>query len=88
MSPWPGTAQQLQSLTTYGTGAFCWYYLASLATDPKVILLYLKLKYAVASLAMEAIAVPVQQGSQLETLVAAQAREPDGGLIVMPDVFL
>jgi hypothetical protein len=42
-----GTAQQLLSLTTYGTGAFCWYDLASLATDPKVILLYLKLKYAV-----------------------------------------
>jgi hypothetical protein len=47
LPPLPGAAQQRQSLTTYGAGAFCWYDLASLATDPKVILLYLKLKYAV-----------------------------------------
>jgi len=45
-------------------------------------------KAAAASLAVEAIAVPVQQASQLEAVVAAQAREPNGGLIMMPDVFL
>ena len=45
-------------------------------------------KAAAASLAVEAIAVPVQQASQLEAVVAAQARESNGGLIMMPDVFL
>jgi hypothetical protein len=29
----PGTAQQLRPLTTYRTSAFCWYDLASLATN-------------------------------------------------------
>ncbi len=37
---------------------------------------------------MEAIATPVHDTSELESVVAAQAREPNGGLIVMPDGFL
>ena len=37
---------------------------------------------------MEAIAAPVHDTSELESVVAAQAREPNGGLIVMPDGFL
>ena len=36
---------------------------------------------------MEPIAAPVRDASELETVVAAQAREPNGGLIVMPDTF-
>ena len=36
---------------------------------------------------MEAIAAPVNNMSELESVVAAQAREPNGGLIVMPDTF-
>ena len=36
---------------------------------------------------MEAIAAPVHDTSELESVVAAQAREPNGGLIVMPDTF-
>ena len=36
---------------------------------------------------MEAIAAPVRDLSELESVVAAQAREPNGGLIVMPDSF-
>jgi putative ABC transport system substrate-binding protein len=45
-------------------------------------------KAAAASLAVEAIAAPVQQLSHLEPVAADQAREPNGGLIMMPDVFL
>jgi putative tryptophan/tyrosine transport system substrate-binding protein len=44
-------------------------------------------KAAAASLAMEAIAAPVRDMSELESVVAAQARAPNGGLIVMPDSF-
>ena len=39
-------------------------------------------KAAAASLAVEAIAAPVRDTSELEAVVAAQAREPNGGLIV------
>ena len=45
-------------------------------------------KAAAASFAVEAIAAPVRDTSELESVVAAQAREPNGGLIVMPDSFL
>jgi putative ABC transport system substrate-binding protein len=46
------------------------------------------LKAAAASFAVEAIAAPVHDTSELEAVVAAHAREPNGGLIVMPDSFL
>jgi putative ABC transport system substrate-binding protein len=36
---------------------------------------------------VEAIAAPVRDKSELESVIAAQAREPIGGLIVMPDSF-
>ena len=45
-------------------------------------------KAAAASFAVEAIAAPVRDSSELESVVAAQAREPNGGLIVMPDAFM
>ena len=45
-------------------------------------------KAAAASFAVEAIAAPVHDTSELESVVAAQAREPNGGLIVMPDAFM
>src|SRR5262249_58335081 len=44
-------------------------------------------KAAAASFAVEAIAAPIRDMSELESVVAAQAREPNGGLIVMPDSF-
>ena len=44
-------------------------------------------KTAAASFTLEPIAAPVRDASELETVVAAQAREPNGGLIVMPDTF-
>jgi putative ABC transport system substrate-binding protein len=45
------------------------------------------IKAATSSVAVEAIAAPVRDLSELESVVAAQAREPNGGLIVMPDNF-
>jgi putative ABC transport system substrate-binding protein len=45
-------------------------------------------KAAAASFAVEVIAAPVRDMSELESVIAAQAREPNGGLVVMPDVFL
>jgi len=49
---------------------------------------YLKFFKGAASLGVEAIAAPVQHVSELETLAAGQAREPNGGLVVMADIFL
>jgi putative ABC transport system substrate-binding protein len=50
---------------------------------------YLSLfKRAAASLALEAIAAPVHNTSELESTIAAQARAPNGGLVVMTDSFL
>jgi putative ABC transport system substrate-binding protein len=43
---------------------------------------------AAASFAVEAIIAPVHDTSELESVVVAQAREPNGGLIVMPDSFM
>jgi putative tryptophan/tyrosine transport system substrate-binding protein len=49
---------------------------------------YLKpLKAAAASFAVEVIAAPVRDMSELESVVAAQTRAPNGGLVVMPDLF-
>jgi putative ABC transport system substrate-binding protein len=44
-------------------------------------------KVAAPSFAVAAIAAPVRDMSELESVVAAQAREPNGSLIVMPDSF-
>jgi putative ABC transport system substrate-binding protein len=43
---------------------------------------------AAASVAAEAIAARVHTASEVESVIAAQARTPNGGLIVMPDAFL
>ena len=45
-------------------------------------------KAAARSLGVEAIAAAVHDTPELESVLAAQAREPNGGLIVVPDVFL
>jgi putative tryptophan/tyrosine transport system substrate-binding protein len=44
-------------------------------------------KAAAPSFGVEAIAAPVGDTSELESVIAAQVREPNGGLIVMPDSF-
>ena len=45
-------------------------------------------KAAAASLAVEAVPAPVRDSSELQSVIAAHAREPNGGLIVMPDSFM
>jgi len=45
-------------------------------------------KAAAASFAVEPIAAAVRDTSELESVVAALASEPNGGLIVMPDAFM
>jgi putative ABC transport system substrate-binding protein len=44
-------------------------------------------KAAAASHSMTATASPARDTSELESVIASQAREPNGGLIVMPDTF-
>src|SRR5262245_53771273 len=44
-------------------------------------------KAAAPTFAVEAIAAPVRDSSELEPVIAAQTREPNGGLIIMPDSF-
>jgi putative tryptophan/tyrosine transport system substrate-binding protein len=44
-------------------------------------------KAAAPSFAVEATAAPVRDRSEFESVIAAQARDPNGGLIVMPDSF-
>ena len=45
-------------------------------------------KAAAASFAVEAIGAPVRSTSEFEPVIAEQVREPNGGLIVMPDIFM
>jgi putative ABC transport system substrate-binding protein len=45
-------------------------------------------RVAAASLALEAIAVPVRSTPELQSAMAAQARTPNAGLVVMTDSFL
>src|SRR5262249_53951686 len=45
-------------------------------------------KAAALSFGVEAIAAPVHNSSDIESILAAQVREPNGGLIVVPDTFL
>jgi putative ABC transport system substrate-binding protein len=45
-------------------------------------------KAAAAALGVEAVALPVHDISKLESIIAATAREPNSGLIVMPEAFL
>jgi len=57
------------------------------ATAPYAEIFLNPFKAAAASRAMEAIAAPVRNPSAFESVVAAQAHEPNSGLIVMPDSF-
>src|SRR5262249_1964281 len=44
-------------------------------------------KAAAAFFAVDAISAPVRDASELDSVIAAQAREPNSGLIAMPDSF-
>ena len=43
---------------------------------------------AAASIGLEALAVPVNDETELESVIAAVAREPNGTLIAMPNTFM
>jgi putative ABC transport system substrate-binding protein len=58
------------------------------ATAPYVAIYLEPFKAAAASFGVEAIVAPVHDRAELDTVIAAQAREPNGGLIVIPDGFL
>ncbi len=58
------------------------------ATTPYADIYLNPFKAAAPSFAMEAIAAPVHNAFDLEGIFAAQAREPNTGLLVMPDGFL
>jgi putative ABC transport system substrate-binding protein len=45
-------------------------------------------KAAAATFAVKAIAAPVHDAAEIEPAIAAHGREPNGGLIVMPDSFM
>jgi putative ABC transport system substrate-binding protein len=57
-------------------------------TAPYVDYYLTPFKAASGSFGMEAIAAPVRDRTELDTVIAAQAREPNGGLIAIPDGFL
>jgi putative ABC transport system substrate-binding protein len=57
------------------------------ATAPYAEYFLSPFKTAAASFAVEGIAAPVHDGSEVESVVAAHAREPNGGVIVMPSAF-
>jgi putative tryptophan/tyrosine transport system substrate-binding protein len=58
------------------------------ATAPYYEIYLNPFKAAAASFAVQVIAAPVHNTSELEAVVAAQAREPNGGVIAMPDSFM
>jgi len=56
-------------------------------TAPYIGMFLEPFKTAAASLGMEAIIAPVQDMPEVESLLAAQAREPNRGLVIIPDYF-
>ena len=58
------------------------------ATTPFANIYLDPFKAAAASLSLKAIAATVHDKAEFETVIATQAREPNGGLIVMPDGFM
>jgi ABC-type uncharacterized transport system substrate-binding protein len=58
------------------------------ATAPYADIYINPFKAAAASFALEAISTPVHDASELESVIAAEARAPNSGLVVIPDGFL
>src|SRR5262249_1352229 len=61
--------------------------LFSLASAPYAEYWLNPFKAAATSFAVEAISAPVRDVSELDSVIAAQARQPNSGLIAMPDSF-
>jgi putative tryptophan/tyrosine transport system substrate-binding protein len=57
------------------------------ATTPPLKFYMPSVQAAASSLAVEASTAPVHSKDEIEGVIAAQARKPGGGLLVMPDVF-
>src|SRR5436190_7256964 len=57
------------------------------ATAPYAEIFLNPFKAAAASFAVEGTAASIHDTSEIESIIAAQAREPNGGLIVMPSAF-
>jgi putative tryptophan/tyrosine transport system substrate-binding protein len=58
------------------------------ATTPYASIYVTPFQTAAPSFGLEAITAIVNDEAELETVIAAQAREPNSGLVVMPDGFL
>jgi putative tryptophan/tyrosine transport system substrate-binding protein len=58
------------------------------ATAPYADIYINPFKAAATSFSLEAISTPVHDASELEPVIAAQARLPNSGMVVMPDGFL
>jgi putative ABC transport system substrate-binding protein len=58
------------------------------ATTPYAAYYLNPFKAAGLSFAVEAIAAPIRDTSEFEAVIAAEAREPNAGLMVMPDAFM
>jgi putative ABC transport system substrate-binding protein len=58
------------------------------ATTPYANIYLEPFKAAAASLGLELSTATIHDRAEFDTVIAAQAREPNGGLIVMPDGFL
>jgi putative ABC transport system substrate-binding protein len=58
------------------------------ATAPYTEVFLTPFKAAAASFAVEAIRAPIRDASELESVIAEQARAPNGGLVAMTDSFL
>ena len=57
------------------------------ATTPQLKFYMPSIQAAASSLAIEANSAPVHARDEIEGVIAAQARNPGGGLLVVPDIF-
>ena len=81
-SKWPQLLKEIAPRVTRAA------FLFNPATAPYAESYLSPFKRAAASLALEAIVAPVHNTSEIESAIAAQARTPNGALVVMNDSFL
>jgi putative ABC transport system substrate-binding protein len=63
-------------------------YLFNPPTAPYAHRFFEPLKAAASSIGVEAVATPVNDAAEIETVIAKFTREPDGGLTVLPSAFI
>src|SRR6516225_4155553 len=78
---WVGLLKEIAPRTTHVALLF------NPATTPPLKFYMPSVQDAASSLAVEASTAPVHAKDEIEGVIAAQARKPGGGLLVMPDVF-